>query len=223
MVGIYKITNNVNGKVYVGQAIDIKRRWQEHRSHSFLPSHISYNYAIHRAIRKYGINNFDFKILEECEETELNEREKYWITTLKSQEDGYNMTQGGDTTANYWDRRVEQYSLKGEYLATYSAIRLAARKTGIDHATIGRCCNGKIKHAGGYLWVYEGEVPKIPEKVNLRRKICQYDLVTNELIAIYDSAPAAVRAIGKNNASNIRNVCCGRQNQAYGYYWKYMD
>ena len=208
---------------FVGQAIDIKRRWQEHRSHSFLPSHISYNYAIHRAIRKYGINNFDFKILEECDETELNEREKYWITTLKSQEDGYNMTQGGDTTANYWDRRVEQYSLKGEYLATYSAIRLAARKTGIDHATIGRCCNGKIKHAGGYLWVYEGEVPKIPEKVNLRRKICQYDLVTNELIAIYDSAPAAVRAIGKNNASNIRNVCCGRQNQAYGYYWKYMD
>lgn len=223
MTGIYKITNSINGKVYVGQAVDIKRRWQEHNSHSFSPTHSSYNHTIHRAIRKYGIENFIFEVLEECSETLLNEKEIYWIAKLNSKQNGYNMTDGGDSTANNWDRRVEQYSLKGEYLATYSAIRLAARKTGIDHATIGRCCNGKIKHAGGYLWVYEGETPKIPEKVKLRRKIGQYDLLTNKLIAIHDSAPAAVRAIGKNNASNIHHACCGRQNQAYGYCWKYID
>lgn len=223
MTGIYKITNIINGKVYVGQAVDIKRRWQEHCSHSFSPTHISYNHTIHRAIRKYGIENFTFEVLEECAETLLNEKEIYWIAKLNSKQNGYNMTDGGDSTANNWDRRVEQYSLKGEYIATYSAIRLAARSTGIDHAAIGRCCNNKVNHAGGYLWVYEGEKPKVPEKVVLRRKIGQYDLSTNELIAVHNGAVEAVRAIGKNNPSNIRNVCYGKQKYAYGYFWKYVD
>lgn len=223
MVGIYKITNTVNGKVYVGQAVDIKRRWQEHSSHSFSPTHISYNHTIHRAIRKYGIENFTFEVLEECAEALLNEKEIYWIAKLNSKQNGYNMTDGGDSTTNNWDRRVEQYSLKGEYIATYSAIRLAARSTGVDHAAIGRCCNNKVNHAGGYLWVYEGEKLKIPKKVVLRRKIGQYDLSTNELIAVYNDAAEAARAIGKNNPSNIRNVCHGRQKYAYGYFWKYMN
>lgn len=189
----------------------------------FLPTHTSYNHTIHQAIRKYGIENFAFEVLEECAEALLNEREIYWIAKLNSKQNGYNMTDGGDSTANNWDRRVEQYSLKGEYIATYPAIRLAARSTGIDHAAIGRCCNNKVNHVGGYLWVYEGEKPKIPKKVVLRRKIGQYDLLTNELIAVHNNAAEAVRAIGKNNSSNIRNVCHGKQKYAYGYFWKYMD
>ena len=189
----------------------------------FLPTHTSYNHTIHQAIRKYGIENFAFEVLEECAEALLNEREIYWIAKLNSKQNGYNMTDGGDSTTNNWDRRVEQYSLKGEYIATYPAIRLAARSTGIDHAAIGRCCNNKVNHVGGYLWVYEGEKPKIPKKVVLRRKIGQYDLLTNELIAVHNNAAEAVRAIGKNNSSNIRNVCHGKQKYAYGYFWKYMD
>ena len=143
MTGIYKITNLFNGKSYIGQAVDIKRRWTEHKSHSFLPDHISYNYAIHRAIRKYGIESFSFEVLEECSESTLNEREIFWIVKFNTQQEGYNMTSGGDSTANNWDRRVEQYSLKGEYIKTFSAIRAAARETGVDHAAIGRCCNKK--------------------------------------------------------------------------------
>lgn len=50
MTGIYKITNTINGKIYVGQAVDIKRRWQEHGSHSFSPTHTSYNHTIHRVL-----------------------------------------------------------------------------------------------------------------------------------------------------------------------------
>ena len=223
MIGIYKITNLINQKVYVGQAVDIKRRWSEHKSHSFSPKHLSYNYAIHRAIRKYGIENFAFEVLEECSESQLNKKEIYWIDRFNSKEAGYNMTEGGDTTANNWDRRVCQYSLEGKYLKTFSAIRAAARETGIDHATIGRCCNRKISHAGGFLWVYEGEEIFIPKKPLLIRKVGQYDLESKNLITVHKNAIEATHAIGKSNPSNIRNVCRGEQKSAYGYFWQYLD
>ena len=223
MIGIYKITNLQNNKVYIGQAVDIKRRWCEHESHSFNPKHLSYNYAIHCAIRKYGIKNFSFEVLEECEENQLNEREIYWISKFNSKIDGYNMTDGGDTSANGWDRKVNQYTLDGEYIKSFDAIRLAARKTGIDHAAIGRCCNKKVNHAGGFLWAYEGEEVIVPTKPSLVRKVGQYDLKTKELLAVHKNAIEAARAIGKNNPSNIRNVCRGEQKTAYGYFWQYLN
>lgn len=132
MTGIYKITNLQNGKIYIGQAVDINRRWSEHKSHSFSPNHISYNFAIHRAIRKYGIKGFSFEVLEECDESQLNEREIYWIQKFDSKNCGYNMTDGGDTCANGINRRVCQYSLDGRFLASFNAIRAAARETGVD-------------------------------------------------------------------------------------------
>ena len=101
MIGIYKITNLQNNKVYIGQAVDIKRRWCEHESHSFSPKHLSYNYAIHCAIRKYGVKNFSFEVLEECEENQLNEREIYWINKYNSKIDGYNMTEGGVSSISH--------------------------------------------------------------------------------------------------------------------------
>ena len=101
------------------------------------------------------------------------------------------------------------YSLDGKYMGSFDAIRLAARKTGINHAAIGRCCNRKVSHAGGFLWVYEGEEVIIPTKPLLVRRVGQYDLKTKELLAIHKNAIEAARAIGKNNPSNIRNVCRG--------------
>lgn len=223
MIGIYKIVNKINNKVYVGQAVDIKRRLSEHKSYSFNPNHNSYNYAIHRAIRKYGIENFSFEIIEECSIEQLDEREKYWIKQLNSQQLGYNMTEGGDTTANHWDREINQYTLEGKYLKTYAAIRQAARETGIDHALIGRCCNHKVSHAGGYLWSYVEEEVIIPSKPILRRKIEQIDLETGKVINVYNNAADAARALNKKSSTNIRNVCHGKQRMAYGYFWRYAE
>ena len=59
MIGIYKITNLINDKKYVGQSIHIDRRWKEH-------IYQNRNSAIHQAIEKYGIENFIFEIIEEC-------------------------------------------------------------------------------------------------------------------------------------------------------------
>lgn len=96
-VGIYKITNLINGKIYIGQSRNIKKRWQNHKCAAHNPNNKAYNYPLYRAMRKYGIENFDFSILENCQINQLNEREKYWITYYSSDNGnyGYNNDSGG--------------------------------------------------------------------------------------------------------------------------------
>lgn len=89
MIGIYKITNLLNQKVYIGQSIDIKKRWKEHCI-------TIDNCAIHQAIQKYGKENFSFEVLEECDQSLLNVKEIYYIEKYNSYYNGYNMTLGGE-------------------------------------------------------------------------------------------------------------------------------
>lgn len=95
--GIYKIQNKINGKCYIGQSINIYKRWQEHKSNSINKNHEDSYYPLYCAIRKYGIDNFDFSIIEECNQEELNNKEIYWVKYYNSFENGYNQTLGGNT------------------------------------------------------------------------------------------------------------------------------
>lgn len=96
MVGIYKITNLVNGKLYIGQSIDIKSRWYQHKYKSNHKSEIGYDSPIHKAIRKYGENNFRFEVIEECSFEELDCKEIEWISRLNTIcPNGYNIQIGG--------------------------------------------------------------------------------------------------------------------------------
>ena len=103
MVGIYKIQNLVNGKVYIGQSRNIKRRWTAHRNNSYNPKASGYNTFLYRAIRKYGLDNFSFEIIEECKPSQLNERENYWIRFYQSnnEEKGYNLKLAGTESYNH--------------------------------------------------------------------------------------------------------------------------
>ena len=111
MIGIYLITNKVNGKKYVGQSVNIERRFSEHLR-SGQPEKYSHknerdiNTPIHLAMQKYGIQCFSLTILEECEQSQLNERERYWINYYKSnnKQFGYNILAGGQ----------DNFALKGE-------------------------------------------------------------------------------------------------------------
>ena len=95
---IYKITNQLNSMVYIGQTTrTLKKRMQEHLYNSVNPQYKSY---IDRAIGKYGIDAFDVSVIEECETAEeLKEREIFWIAFYNCQSpNGYNITAGGDGT-----------------------------------------------------------------------------------------------------------------------------
>lgn len=91
--GIYKITNKINGKCYIGQSNDIHRRWKQE-----LAPNAKLNPHLARAFEKYGTDNFEFEIIEECQRELLNEREQFWINLYNSTDKnfGYNKTLGGD-------------------------------------------------------------------------------------------------------------------------------
>ena len=100
MTGIYKITNLINNKIYVGQSNNIERRFAQHKSPSEQKRFS--NKPLYKAFEKYGIENFEFEILEECLVEELNEKEKYWIEKLNTltHQNGYNINAGGDGVAD---------------------------------------------------------------------------------------------------------------------------
>ena len=87
--GIYKVTNKINGKVYIGQSVDIGRRWRQHMT-------AEDDIYFHKAIQKYGVENFEWEVIEKCKKSELDERESYWIEYYDSYNKGYNCTKGGD-------------------------------------------------------------------------------------------------------------------------------
>ena len=99
MIGIYKIENLTNGKCYIGQAVNIQKRWNAHKNVYTKENDIAYNYPLYRAFRKYGIDKFEFTILEECKVEDLNAKEVEYIKKYNSFFGGYNQTLGGDTSS----------------------------------------------------------------------------------------------------------------------------
>ena len=108
MYYLYGIFNKLNGKLYIGFTVNMKRRWYEHTKHS--KKLTGYSFAIHYAINKYGIQNFIYKKIDEANNLdEANKKEIGWIKELKLLGyQLYNETEGGDgtkgNTGHKWTR-----------------------------------------------------------------------------------------------------------------------
>ena len=90
---IYKVTNTVNGKIYIGQSINFKKR---KRKHIYDSKNILDNMAFHKAINKYGESSFKWDILVNCPQQDLDTQEIYWISYWSSfGPNGYNLSKGG--------------------------------------------------------------------------------------------------------------------------------
>lgn len=100
MTGIYCIYNLVNRKYYVGQAIDIEKRWKQHRQKLNTGKH--YNAHLQRAWLQYGEGSFQFMVLECCTEDRLDELEARYIEKYNAYNNGYNMTMGGEGTRGFY-------------------------------------------------------------------------------------------------------------------------
>lgn len=133
---IYKITNIVNDKVYIGQTIKtVEKRFSQHINNSN-KSYFS-QIVLYKAFKKYGIENFVVETIEEVPNEQLDEREKYWIKYYNSYFDGYNSTLGGKATQLYdWD--IEDIINLYHQLKSARAV---ARKLNCDHNTIDNILN----------------------------------------------------------------------------------
>ena len=106
---IYKITNSINGKVYIGQTRQkLGVRWKQHINSSLCETANDYNTYLHVAIRKYGIDAFVVEEIEVCDNAELDAREIFWIDYYHSfnNKHGYNLTLGGGGSQKYTDEEI---------------------------------------------------------------------------------------------------------------------
>ena len=106
--GIYKVTNKVNGKFYIGQSVNVKRRGGEHRNLSR-----DETLSLKRALKKYGLESFVFSVIEECFDYMLNDREEHYIANLKP---AYNRCKGGKGAKGHYlsDDLKEHLRQKGK-------------------------------------------------------------------------------------------------------------
>lgn len=112
MYYIYCYINKINHHKYVGQTNNPKRRYYEHKSSAYNPNDKDYDDLFHKKIRQYGLDNFDYEILEEInteDESYVDERERYWIKEKNSyikNNCGYNMDEGGRRGSDRWVRAI---------------------------------------------------------------------------------------------------------------------
>ena len=130
---IYKITNKLNNKVYIGQTIQkpIERFYQHcaKKCDKYI-----LNMVIHKAIFKYGKDNFTFEVIEEVPKQQLNEREEYWIKYYNSYTDGYNSTKGGQK-GNKPFKNIDNKAIIEQYQQGKS-LRTIGKMFNIDKATV---------------------------------------------------------------------------------------
>jgi group I intron endonuclease len=159
---IYKITNKINGKIYIGQTTkSIERRFIQHKTSA---RNKSISTPLTNAIKKYGEENFIIEQIDTANDIEkLNEKEIYWINILKSKDRsiGYNLKDGGlngihsEESILKMSTPVLKYNKDGTFIEEYQSLKSAAAKNNTNHGGISSCCSGKIKSAAGYVWLYK--------------------------------------------------------------------
>lgn len=197
---IYMWRNKINGKIYIGQTINERDRHSRHISCSYNPNSRGYNYHLHRAIRKYGVENFDYIILQKhylpkpLVRQILNKMESYYIEYYDSFKNGYNMTKGGDgvngRVITPEERKHHSEMLKGRF-------------TGSNNPFYGKSWTKRQRETN-------------------QHKVEKYTM-DGEFVAEYESLNEAAKSVGKTHSGNISNCCSGKRNFAYGYKWKYKN
>lgn len=152
--GIYKITNLSNQNAYIGQGIDIHRRWRNEKSRAFDSNSTEYNKTLSKAIRKYGIDNFSFEIIEECDVSQLDEKEQYYIKYYDTYYNGYNDTLGGKGASNVCIKLSKEDIVQIYNLLQNSNIsqKEIAKQFNVGQDIISTINHGKSRRLDGFIF-----------------------------------------------------------------------
>ena len=186
--GIYCIENTMNGKKYIGQSVDIFKRWRQHRGELNIGTH--HNSRLQNAWNKYGKECFKFYILKECQDEELNDYEKTLIVQYDTYKNGYNLDLGGtdrsrfteelkkkisSTRLNFSEEQklayikchhkeaipIYQIDFNGNIVHTWmSGAREAARILSLEQSCIWNCVNHRRKTYKQFIWIAVDEYDK---------------------------------------------------------------
>jgi group I intron endonuclease len=126
--GIYVITNKTNAKVYIGQSVDIDKRFNSHRCYLRNGNH--YNEHLQRAFNLYGEQSFSFDVLEYCDLDCIDEKEIHYIKLYSATNDdfGYNISLGGHEGTRIHSEETRQkisQALKGRPLSDETKAKMS--------------------------------------------------------------------------------------------------
>lgn len=247
--GIYAILNLVNCKVYVGSAVNLKRRYNSHLRDIELKTH--HSIKIINAVAKHGIVNFSFTLLELCELSVLYKKEQAWIDRFDASNKGYNICSLatsclGIKKSEAYRKRVSenltgrpvsekhkkhlsllrskpvlQFDKLGNFITEWKSAR-AASVVGACETSITSVCRGKRGTAGGFIWRLVTYDPYLIQNNHIDIKsICQYSL-SGEFIQKYATVKEAAK-ITKAVTTQIYKCLRYEATQAGGFLWTFND
>lgn len=195
--GIYMIQNKLNNKMYIGQAVDIEKRWNDHIWN--LNNKRNENRHFINAWYKYEEENFKFTILLECKESDLNMYEEYYIFELMTYDPrvGYNKNYGGDSgrPTEEAKRKISE-SAKGKQLSEETKRKLSEARKGKHHSE--------------------------ETKRKMSKPVVQIDPTTNKIVKMWESSTEAGRQGGFTHGS-ISRCCKGKLKTHKGYKWMFLS
>lgn len=206
---IYKITNDINNKIYIGKtSFSIQKRFQEHCRDAFRDR--NEKRPLYAAMRKYGVEHFSIQLIEECLDSIASDRESYWIGVYQTYSNGYNATLGGDGKFLY-DReciakRLKEYSysfdVANEFNCCVDIVREVANQYDIKLKSHGN-------HSSKNITAYTKDGDKV-QSFNSTVEAAQW---------CFDNQKC--KTLNSGVRSHIAECANGKRKSAYGYIWKY--
>lgn len=221
---IYKVSNDVNSKLYIGQTVNLAKRKLAH----FCDNRTA-NQIFKKAILKYGKEHFNFEIIDTAEtKKDANEKEIYYIKYYNSiKPNGYNMTIGGEGAAISWNSiSVCCFDLNGNFIKEYPSAQSAATELHLSGGDILRTIRGKNKRVGIYQFCksedkYKFIGTKYKRPVSVRRKKIYQFSRYGEYLNEFDSEHEASIKTGTRR-TNISQAL-DKNSLANNYMWRTTD
>ncbi|MVM35242.1 hypothetical protein GO755_34795 [Spirosoma sp. HMF4905] len=233
--GIYKFTNKINGKIYVGQSQDIYKRYYSHRE-------MIATGLFTKALKKYGIGNFAFEVLERVDDlSAIDQREQYWMDLYQCYEPGigYNIAKVAGTVrgikrpdvAEIMKRRPRKYGKDnpcyGRKLSEYTKKLISEKHKGKSLSPEHRAKVGRPMTPERQALLKRGAIEKC------RKKIAQIDLESGQTLRTWEHVGDIKEELG-HSISGIQCACRGKVYDsaisAYrpktshgGFKWQYVD
>ena len=199
MSGIYKILNKSNNKCYIGSTINFNDRRNLHFSKLKRGKH--HSIILQRAYDKYGIDNFEFIILEECENDNLLEREQWYFDNYHPE---YNIAKiAGNTLGVISTRRkaVIQYDLDGNQIKIWDCLEDIKKELNLSASSkISECCKLKRNKAYGFVWRYLEDNPGFSLSTTRKGKCIAEVNSDGNIINVWERIIDCANEIGTSSA-----------------------
>ena len=212
-IGVYEILNKSDNKRYIGSSVVIENRKAQH--FAYLRGNYHPNKHLQSAFNKYGEENFEFTVIEHCDEVAVLDREKHYISIFSALDDkfGYNLApEPGCGFRGFRWSDESKFKLSNSLKKSYVEGKRQPRKTPLS---LGAKCkisqSLKEQHASGS----REHAQQLIGKKNSRPIYC------HQTSKVYDSCTLAAKELGLSNG-NISSILTGVRNHTKGYTFIYV-